>query len=252
MNEPTTVATDFVLAALSLVLALRLLRSASPLPVARRLWAASFVGLALAAVVGGTWHAIPPGALSSLRQLLWLTTYTAIGLADLLMLLGATRAALPRGPAVAVLGLFVARFLTCVALVLTLRDSRYAAGDYLVTLVILFLFGLDLWRRDEPAFKGVLGGVAASCLGALVQYLRFSPHPQFDDNDLFHVIQMAAIWLFYRAGLLLRDNVATWGRRAGHSSVTEGTRPSGRKRMASGSSSRDASAVRSGLPGGTP
>jgi hypothetical protein len=60
-------------------------------------------------------------------------------------------------------------------------------------------------RRGRPGAGFVLGGVLASSAGALVQYLRLTPHPHFNDNDLFHVIQMAGVWLFFRAGLLLRD-----------------------------------------------
>jgi hypothetical protein len=206
MNEPTTVLTDFLLSVLGLVLARRLSRSGSPLPVSRRLWGASFVALAVAAVVGGTWHGIPPDVLPTLRRHLWSIAYTAIGLADLLILAGATRAAVPRGPgAVGVLVLLTGRFLAYTALILTQRDFRYVGWDYLVTLLFLFAFGLDLVRRGERASHFVLGSVLLSGAGALVQYLRLSPHPRFNDNDLFHVIQMAGIWLFFRAGLLLRD-----------------------------------------------
>lgn len=205
MNEPTTVLTDYLLAALGLVLAWRLSRSGSPPPVSRRLWAASFLALAVAALVGGTWHGIPPDALPSFRYHLWSITYATIGLADLLIVAGAARAALPRGPRAVALVLLTGGFLAYAALILVRHDFLYVGLDYLGTLLFLFVFGLDLVRRGEPGAGFVLAGVAASCAGSLVQYLRIAPHPQFNDNDLFHVLQMAGVWLFFRGGLRLRD-----------------------------------------------
>ena len=212
MNEPTTVSTDWILAALSIVLALRLLRSGEPLPASRRLWAASFFALAAAALVGGTWHAIPPAVVPALRYQLWAIMYTGICLADLLILAGAARAALRRAPAAVVFLLLAGRFLACATLVLTQRDPRYAGWDYLLTLLVLSGFGLDLARRGERGAGFVLAGVAVSSAGALVMYRGFSLHPRFDDNDLFHVIQALGVWLFFRAGLLIRDGLEHEGR----------------------------------------
>jgi len=39
---------------------------------------------------------------------------------------------------------------------------------------------------------------------ALVQAFRLAPHPQFNHNDLFHVVQMGALYLLYRGGMLFR------------------------------------------------
>ena len=206
ISEPTTTLTDFALAALSLFLARRLLCSGSPPPLSRRLWAASFLALAVAALAGGTWHAIPPGVLPSLRPQLWSLTYSAVGLADTLILAGAARAALSRMRWTVALVLLALRFLAYLALVLAQRDFQYVGWDYLVTLLFLVALGVDLARRDELAARFVVAGALTSSVGALVQYLRFSPHPRFNDNDLFHVIQMVGVWLFFRAGLILRDH----------------------------------------------
>jgi hypothetical protein len=204
MNEPATLLTDYMLGTLSLVLATRLSHSASPAPTARRVWAASFVALAVAAFVGGTWHGLGPGAWPALRHALWSVAYTAIGVTDLLLLVGAAWV-LPRGPRTVALVLLVGRFVVYAALILERREFRYVAYDYAATLFVLFVFGVDLLRRREAAAGFVLGGVLVSLVGGLVQALRLGLHPEFNGNDLFHVIQMAGLWLFFRAGLLLRD-----------------------------------------------
>jgi hypothetical protein len=44
----------------------------------------------------------------------------------------------------------------------------------------------------------MIAAVAASVAAAGVQAMKLAPHPQFNHNDLYHVIQIAAMWLFYR------------------------------------------------------
>ncbi len=206
MSEPTTVLTDYLLAALAFGLARRLSCPGFSPPLSRRLWAASFFVLAVAALVGGTWHGIPPDVLPSLRHYLWSITYVGIGLADLLILAGATRAALPlSGLRVAALVLLTGRFLVYTALILAERDFRLVGYDYAGTLLLLVAFGLQLTRRSERAGGFVLVGVLVSFAGGLIQALHLGLHSQFNHNDLFHVIQMAGIWVLSRAGLLLRD-----------------------------------------------
>ena len=216
MNEPTTVVTDYLLAALAFVLALRLWRSGFPPPRSRRLWAASFVVVAGAALTGGTWHGIPPDALPLLRHHLWSITYVLIGFADLLILLGATWAALPRRSRAVALGLLTGRFFAYAVVILGQRDFRYVGYDYLGTLVLLFAFGLYLGRRRAPAAGFVLGGASVCFIGALVQSLRVGPCLGLNHNDLFHVIQMAGVWLFYRGGLLFGDSAGPCLPDAGH------------------------------------
>ena len=56
-----------------------------------------------------------------------------------------------------------------------------------------------------PSAAWILAGVALSVAGGAVQVMRLAPHPRFNHNDLYHVIQMGALYLFYRGGLLLVD-----------------------------------------------
>ena len=205
MSEPTTVFTDYVLAGVALALAWRLSRLRPRASVPGRFWAASFAALAVAALVGGTWHGIPADTAPALRYFLWSITYVAIGVADLLMLAGATRAALTPWTGAAVLTVLTIRFLAYAGLVASLRQFRFVAVEFGVTLLLLLAFSLDLARRREPAAAFALGGVALSFAGGLVLALGVSPHPRFNSNDLFHVIQTGGVWLFFQAALLLRS-----------------------------------------------
>ena len=60
---------------------------------------------------------------------------------------------------------------------------------------------LHLWR-----FNGwILAGVAVSILAAVVQASGIALHRHFNHNDLYHVVQMAAMVLLYRGARLLVD-----------------------------------------------
>ena len=60
---------------------------------------------------------------------------------------------------------------------------------------------MHLWR-----FNGwILAGVAVSVAAAAVQASGFAPHPGFNHNDLYHVIQLAAMFLLYRGARTLTD-----------------------------------------------
>ena len=44
----------------------------------------------------------------------------------------------------------------------------------------------------------VLASIAVAALGAVVQATRFTLHPRFNFNDLYHVIQIVSLILLYR------------------------------------------------------
>src|SRR5438067_4985215 len=88
ISEPMTLATDYLLAAVTAFLALRILQHSEGQN-ARRLWGAAFVALALGAALGGTHHGFRVDAL-------WKPTVLVIGLASGGMLAGSALAT-PRG-----------------------------------------------------------------------------------------------------------------------------------------------------------
>jgi hypothetical protein len=50
-----------------------------------------------------------------------------------------------------------------------------------------------------------VAGVMVSFAAAGVQQSGFALHQHFNHNDLYHVIQMAGVYLLYRGGRLLRS-----------------------------------------------
>ena len=179
MNEPTTVLTDYALAAVSAWLGIKLFS-------ASRGWAIAFLALALGALFGGTWH----GFWKS--DVLWKATTLCVGVASLGMLVGSTQHATQGWTRRLLIAFAVVKFAVYSAWMLRHDDFIWVIADTGAALLLVAL--LHLYR-----FNGwMLAGVAVSVLAGLAQASGMALHAHFNHNDLYHVIQIAAMALFYR------------------------------------------------------
>jgi hypothetical protein len=206
LAEPITVATDVALAGGALALAVLLLRSARPLPRARRLWALAFLLTAVGAATGATRHALLEETASVARSRLWLATYLVLGVANLAFLAGLARALLPARLWRTVLGVLLARAALYSVLLVAAPSARLVIGDFALSIAAILALALrSLLVTREGAGAWLLAGLAVSAAGAFVQALPMGPLGIFNHDDMFHVIQMAGLWLFYRAALHFRE-----------------------------------------------
>ena len=179
MSEPTTLLTDYALGAVSLFLGLRLIRDS-------KLWTLAFLALALAAFLGGTWHGLWQS------DALWKATTLSVGVASFGMVAGSAFL-FTKGILKNLLVAFAAlKWLVYTAWMLGHDDFIWVVADTGIALALVGV--MHLWR-----FNGwMLGGVAVSLLAGLAQASGVALHPRFNHNDLYHVIQIAAMFLFYR------------------------------------------------------
>lgn len=201
--EPLTVFTDYGLAAVGMALAAGL-RAKAEGHASRRLWAACFAFVALAAIAGGTWHGWAPRMTKSGAATLWLVTYTLIGLGNVSILAGAATAASRGTLRAGLVGLVVLRFGVWFAFIVTHADFRYVVYDYAGTLAGLLVLAAWLARRRRPGGPWITAGVLVSLAGALVQRSPLAISV-FNHNDLFHFVQAAGLYLYFRGGRLLVD-----------------------------------------------
>jgi len=199
-----TVLTDYGLAAVGGALAVGLWVRAEG-HVCRRLWAGCLLAVAVAAVAGGTWHGWAPRMARSTADALWLVTYGFIGMGNVLILAGAAWAAARGALRAALIGAVVLRFLVWFAFIARDPDFRYVVYDYAGTLLGLLALAVWLAWRGRPGAGWIAAGVAVSLLGAVIQAGRLAPSPAFNHNDLFHVVQAAGLYLYYRGGRVLAD-----------------------------------------------
>jgi uncharacterized protein DUF6962 len=188
MNEPTTVITDYALGLVSAWVAIRLLGNRE---ISQKLWGVAFAALAAGAFLGGTWH----GFVRS--DLLWKAAVLSVGVASFGMVAGSARATM----ASKVLPVLAAIKLAAYLGWMLLHDEFiYVVLD--TGIALLVVAALHLWKWNGP----ILAGVALSVIAGLVQASGFKLHEHFNQNDLYHVIQMVAVVLLYQGAKRLQSS----------------------------------------------
>jgi hypothetical protein len=206
ITEPATMLTDFLIAAICVAFAVSLDRAALSLVSARGLWALSFAFTAIAAIIGGVVHGFALHLTGAAKHRLWKATQYALGLTSLAILAAAVLAFVGGAVRQWLLGLAVAKFVTYGAVVARRDDYSVVVVDYGASMLMMAVLAILAWlRTGAPATPLLLGGVVVSAVAAAVQVKNIAPHPRFNHNDLYHVVQIGALYLFYLGGLRLGD-----------------------------------------------
>jgi hypothetical protein len=144
----------------------------------------------------------------------WKTTLYAIGIVSLALSCAATMAAFRGRPRRVLVGLAVAKFVLYAAWMVQHDAFVYAILDYAPALLYVLVLQLWAWSRHERSGPWIVAGVMVSFAAAAVQQSGFALHQHFNHNDLYHVIQMAGVYLLYRGGRLLRSGGGSFSREA--------------------------------------
>ena len=191
--EPVTLLTDYALAGVTGFLCWKL--RSNPFRAAR-FWLLAFVALAIAAFLGGTYHGFRIEAL-------WKPTLLAVGVASFGMLVGSAYATTSGAVRVA-LHVAAALKLALYALWMVRHDDFvFVVAD--TASAMLAVAALHLLRLDNPASRWILGGVAVSLVAAGIQAGKLALHEHFNHNDLYHVVQIAAMALYYAGARRMTD-----------------------------------------------
>ena len=197
--EPMTLFTDYVLAGVTAWLGWRLSRQREG-QAARSFWALAFAALAAGALLGGSYHGFAQSAV------LWKITVVAIGIASFAMLAGSAIAVTDGTLRKLLLAFAGVKFVLFCLWMLAHDAFIYVIADTGIAMAaVAVLHAASAIRHRDPASLWMLGAVAVSVLAAGVQASGFALHPNFNHNDLYHVIQIAAMALFYSGARRLRD-----------------------------------------------
>jgi len=203
--EPMTMLTDYALAGVTGWLAFRLFRAREGQR-ARSLWALAFAALALAAALGGTWHGFTTAFAAIAVLFLWKATVLCVGVASFGMLAGSAIAATVGDIRKWLLAIAAAKLAIYSGWMIGHSEYVYVIADTGTALILVAaLHGYSAIRGRDRASLWMLSGVGVSVLAAGVQASGFAPHQHFNHNDLYHIIQIAAMFLFYAGVKRLRD-----------------------------------------------
>ena len=207
--QPTTMITDYVLAAVCVVVSVKLLRH-KPLERPVRLWGIAFLFVALSALTGGTWHGFGPDLDAQGRTILWKSTVYAVGVFDLLIVAGSILATVGNRIRTWLLAAVGVKFLVYAVWMAGHDDFLFVVLDSAGTMILLLIMhGYAVWARRDSASPWIIAAVLVSALAAIVQASGLTSGPYLNHNDLYHLIQIGAMLLFYQGGKRLQTYSAS-------------------------------------------
>jgi hypothetical protein len=210
VEEPTTVATDWLMAALAAYWAVSLVAAGAGRAdgLATRVWGVAFAATAVAALLGGAVHGFASRMGDTRTRRLWLATLSMVAFGSAAMVAGVILV-YPTTP-LRTVGLALVALKLVAALILIARTPSFgiALVDHSLALAAVLALQAGAWAMYQAASAPwIAAGVAVSAAAGAIQAAWIAPHPRFNHNDLYHLVQIGALWLLYRGGLLL---VAAW------------------------------------------
>ena len=183
MPDPIALVSDSALGVAALFFAIRLWR-------VHRMWALAFFFTAAGSFFGGMHHGYAPLMTPIATLVLWKATVFSVGIASFFLLAGSHRR----------MAIFaVVKLIVYMSWMISHNDFMYVIADYALTLLLVGIVVRTRW---------VIASIVVSVIAALVQQSRFALHRHFNHNDLYHVIQLIALWLLYRGGKLMKSSTA--------------------------------------------
>ena len=195
IHEPMTMLTDYLLAGVTGYFCFQILKNYKN-EKSRLYWSLAFAALALAALLGGTHHGFA-------LEALWKPAVLVAGVASFGMLAGSAYASTAGVARKTLLIAAAAKLLGYWAWMLGHAEFIYVIADTGSSIVAVAVLHSLRFRDDFS--KWILAGVALSLAAAGVQAGHLAPHRHFNHNDLYHAIQIAAMFFFYRGVARMRD-----------------------------------------------
>lgn len=197
--EPTTTVTDALLAAESLLLSALLFHHyAEGGGVPAALWAGGFVATGISAAAGGVYHGFPEWS-AGVRSALWKCVIYSVGLTSLLLFSGSAIAT-TSGPArLALVSAAAVQFCVYAVWMIRHNEFKYIILDYVPAMLGILVLQLFHFQQSSP---WIIGGILVSFAAAGIQLSGFRRRLPFNHNDLYHLVQMLAMYLLYRGALL--------------------------------------------------
>ena len=202
-----TMITDYLLGAWTFFLAFKLIREG--MRVSQRsiiLWGLSFVATGIAALIGGTSHGFALYFGTVTKEVIWIATLYSIGFASLFLLSAAIITTFKKPLRDWLLAATAAKFILFAVWIFSHSEFKYVIYDYVPAMIgVLILQVYGKYSRGDKSAVWISSGILVSFGAAAIQQSGFTLHEHFNHNDLYHVIQMGAIYLLYKGGMLLAD-----------------------------------------------
>lgn len=194
IHEPATLVTDYLLGLLGAWCGWRLGRHANP---PQLCWSRALWLTAAAAWLGGTHHGLGPALGEGASEALWRATLLLISLTSVAMSLTLVRELAPTRLRRRWNWIVWTKFAAFTSVAFAYPLFVVAVADYGLAMLAL---GVAAALAARPWRGPMMIAVILSALAAVVQQMQWGFGTLFNHNDVYHVIQGSAVFLFYRAG----------------------------------------------------
>ena len=207
ISEPMTMLTDYLLGVWTLYLAFKLIRKG--IGISQRsilLWGLSFFATGIAAIIGGTSHGFALYFGTVTRVVIWTATLYSIGFTSLFLLSAVIIATIKNPLRNWLIAFTVVKFILFAVWIFSHPEFKYVIYDYVPAMIAVLILQVYVkYSRGDRSATWIISGILVSFGAAAVQQSGYMLHEHFNHNDLYHVIQMGAVFLLYKGGRLLRD-----------------------------------------------
>ena len=207
ITEPMTVITNVILGIVAFILAVRLAYQTAAIGSASGgLIAAGLLATSFAALLGATAHGTDPARDRAQRARVWRGALYTAGFISATTLASVAFFAAKGAVRAAILIFAGVKLIAFLVRVARRPEFRIVAADYggaLAVLLVAAAYAAFRWRLDGASW--LIGGVLVALGGGIVQARRIGFHRHFNHNDLYHVIQLVALYAIYRGGSVLVD-----------------------------------------------
>jgi hypothetical protein len=174
----------------------------------RRLWAVGLFFVGLGALLGGVRHGLPVYLSDAANLAVWKGTVYTIGL-SLVFVVAGTIAGSPLQASTGKLFRAVNIFVFVLFALWMVRHNDFLYVIYYYVPAILTVAAIHGWAHVKHKSDGavwIMSGVIVTLLGAVAQQSGLALHKHFNHNDLFHVIQVAGLIMFFKGASNLTDH----------------------------------------------
>ncbi|MCE7735162.1 MAG: hypothetical protein GPJ54_09815 [Candidatus Heimdallarchaeota archaeon] len=200
ITEPMTMITDYLIA-LELIIFIFLLKpSISNLP--RLYFVFLFLATAIGAISGGTSHGFTEYLGEDRHKLTWLLTVQSIAVGTTFFELAIISEYFSSITKIILIILILIQLVMYQIWIRGQDEVTFLSViiNYGGTMIISLLFLIfRYWQEDEQSVEYLIIGIVIAFFAAGIQQSGYKLHKHFNHNDLYHVMQMVALYFFYLA-----------------------------------------------------
>lgn len=204
ITEPMTMITDYLIA-LELMIFIVLLNPSfsnlfSNLP--KLAFTFLFLSTAIGAIAGGTSHGFTEYLGADRHKLTWLVTVQSIALGTTFFELAIIAEYFSSTSRIILAILVVAQLVIYEIWILSKEEIKffYVIVNYGGTMIIgLIYLVFRYFQENEQSAQLLIVGIVIAFIAAGIQQSGFKLHQHFNHNDIYHIVQMIALYFFYLA-----------------------------------------------------